>query len=119
MKSGASNKVFSTVLVILILVGIQAHSRKWLRPAAREKSNDIAGIQTEPKQWQPSDGHVQIPIWPGTPPDSDGLTKPESAVVTSGKDLVAEKPYIWVENVTRPTLTVYSPKTDNTGAAIV
>jgi acetyl esterase/lipase len=33
--------------------------------------------------------------------------------------MVAGKPYTWVENVTRPTLTLYSPKTNNTGAAIV
>ena len=76
-------------------------------------------IQTQSKQWQPSAGHVQIPIWPGAPPDSDSQTQSESVVMTSGTDIVAGKPYAWVENVTRPTLTVYSPKTNNTGAAIV
>jgi acetyl esterase/lipase len=80
----------------------------------------LGSIPTHAQQWQPSDGHAQIPIWSGKPPDSsDSQTQSETAVITSGKDVVAGKPYIWVENVTRPTLTVYSPKTNNTGAAIV
>ena len=29
------------------------------------------------------------------------------------------KPYVWVKNVTRPTMTVYSPKGKNTGVAVV
>jgi acetyl esterase/lipase len=109
----------ASVLVILVLVSIQTLSKQWLRPAASEKRGGMASIQTQPKQWQPSNGHTQIPIWPGTPPDSDSPTQSESATITSGKDMVAGKPYTWVENVTRPTLTFYSPKTNNTGAAIV
>ena len=108
-----------SVLAILVLVSIQTLSKQWLRSAAIEKRGRMASIQTPPKQWQPSDGHTQIPIWPGTPPDSDSQTNSESATITSGKDIVAGKPYTWVENVTHPTLTLYSPKTKNTGAAIV
>jgi len=111
--------LIALVLVLLGLVSIQTLSKQRLRLAASEKRGGMAGIQTQPKQWQPSDGHTQIPIWPGTPPDSDSPTKSESATITSGKDIVAGKPYTWVENVTRPTLTLYSPKTNNTGAAIV
>jgi len=111
--------LIALVLVLLGLVSIQTLSKQRLRLAASEKRGGMAGIQTPPKQWQPSDGHTQIPIWPGTPPDSDSQTKSESATITSGKDIVAGKPYTWVENVTRPTLTLYSPKTNNTGAAIV
>jgi acetyl esterase/lipase len=33
--------------------------------------------------------------------------------------MIAGKPYVWVERVTRPTLTVYAPRAANTGAAIV
>jgi len=110
--------LIASVLVLLGLVSIQPLSKQWLRLAASEKRGGMAGIQTQPKEW-PSDGHTQIPIWPGTPPDSDSQTKSESATITSGKDIVAGKPYTWVENVTRPTLTLYSPKTNNTGAAIV
>lgn len=33
--------------------------------------------------------------------------------------MVAGRPAIWVSNVTRPTMIVYSPKARNTGAAVV
>ncbi len=69
--------------------------------------------------WQPSPGHTQIPIWPGNPPDPQPVAGPEFAE-TSGNDfLVAGKPAVGISNVTRPTMTVYSPKGKNTGAAVI
>jgi len=69
--------------------------------------------------WQPSPGHTQIPIWPGATPDPQPVKGPEFAE-TSGKDfLVAGRPAIGVSNVTKPTMTVYSPTGKNTGAAVV
>jgi acetyl esterase/lipase len=69
--------------------------------------------------WQPSPGHTQIPIWPTAIPDAQPASGPEYAV-TSGKDfLVAGKPAIGIWNVTQPTMTIYSPKAKNTGAAVV
>jgi acetyl esterase/lipase len=61
-----------------------------------------------------------MPIWPNTPPDLRSPTEPEYAeAVTEPKDLVAGKPWLAVEQVSRPTMTVYSPKGKNTGTAIV
>jgi acetyl esterase/lipase len=57
--------------------------------------------------WRPSAGHVQAPIWPGTPPDMTSVPGPETA-----KDG-------GVTNVTQPTMTVYGRTTRNTGAAVV
>src|SRR3954454_12869047 len=54
--------------------------------------------------WQPSPGHVQTPIWPGTPPDLVRDPKPESGAST---------------HVSRPTMTVYPPKGRNTGVGVV
>jgi acetyl esterase/lipase len=54
--------------------------------------------------WRPSPGHVQTAIWPGTPPDLVRDREPESGAST---------------HVSRPTLTVYSPKGRNTGVAVV
>ena len=68
--------------------------------------------------WQPSAGHVQVPIWPGKVPDARPFTGPET-IKTDAKDLVAGKPWVYINNVSRPTLTVYSPKEKNTGAAVV
>lgn len=67
-----------------------------------------------PKTWQPSAGHVQIPIWPGTPPNALPNPKPETVGPPPGKDWWPR-----VDNVSRPTLTVYSPKQNNTGVAVV
>ena len=59
-----------------------------------------------------------MPIWPGAVPDARPVTGPESTK-TDGKDLVAGRPWVYVDNVSRPTMTVYSPKEKNTGAAVV
>jgi acetyl esterase/lipase len=76
--------------------------------------------------WQPSPGHTQIPLWPGTPPSARHKTQPESVEMTTPKDFVAGKPWADVSNVTVPTMTVYFPKSNNgsptahnTGAAVV
>jgi acetyl esterase/lipase len=68
--------------------------------------------------WQPAPGHTQLPIWPGTPPDAQPAAGPES-VTTTVKELVAGRPWVYVRSVSRPTMTVYSPKGKNTGAAVV
>src|ERR1022692_1170569 len=69
----------------------------------------IGGLSAQKPVWQPSPGHTQIPIWPGAAPDPQPVAGPE-AVASPDKD---------VSNVTRPTMTVYSPKGKNTGAAVV
>ena len=68
--------------------------------------------------WQPSPGHQQIPIWPGAAPDPVPYDGPEYSVEVDD-DLVAGKPWISDERVSVPTMTVYSPKGNNTGAAVV
>jgi acetyl esterase/lipase len=69
--------------------------------------------------WQPSPGHTQVPIWPGAVPDARPVKGPEAMETTGAKDLVAGKPWVAVSNVSRPTMTVYSPPGNNTGAAVV
>src|SRR3974390_2131013 len=68
--------------------------------------------------WQPSPGHNQGPIWPGAVPDPQPVKGPE-AMEIDPKFLIAGKPVTGVKNVTRPTMTVYSPTGKNTGAAVV
>jgi acetyl esterase/lipase len=69
--------------------------------------------------WQPSEGHTQIPIWPGAAADPQPVKGPEAVEKTGKDDLVAGKPWVAISNVTRPTMTVYSPTGKNTGAAVV
>ena len=68
--------------------------------------------------WQPSPGHLQRPIWPDVVPDAAPVSEPE----TSGKAtkrLVGGRPWVYVAQVSQPTMTLYSPKGRNTGAAVV
>lgn len=69
--------------------------------------------------WQPASGLTQIPIWPGTVPDARNALAAETAETTGTDSLVGGRPWIAVSNVARPTMTVYSPKGKNTGAAVV
>jgi acetyl esterase/lipase len=78
------------------------------------------GLHAQTTDWQPSPGHTQIPIWPHTPPDMQKIDGPERAeTATDPKYFIAGKPATGIRNVTRPTMTVYSPRGNNTGAAVV
>ncbi len=77
-------------------------------------------LSAQRQAWQPSPGHTQVPIWPGAVPDGQPVPGPEQMAVTGPHDhLVAGRPWTYVRNVSQPTLTVYSPTGDNTGAAVV
>ncbi len=67
----------------------------------------FGGLSAQKPVWQPSPGHTQVPIWPGRVPDAQPVAGPEAS--TEGS----------VTNVSRPTMTVYSPQGKNTGAAVV
>jgi acetyl esterase/lipase len=66
------------------------------------------------KIWEPAPGHVQVPIWPGTPPDALPHPKPESVGPPPGREWWPR-----ANDVSRPTMTMYAPQGRNTGAAVV
>ena len=77
----------------------------------------FGGLSAQTPVWQPSPGHAQVPIWPGTAPDAQPVAGPEES-------------HWWppgpggpggftVYHVSRPTMTVYSPEGKNTGAVVV
>jgi acetyl esterase/lipase len=66
--------------------------------------------------WQPSPGHTQVPIWPGKAPDAAPFAGPE---VTTTVQNTGDLPATFVGRVSRPTMTVYSPKGKNAGTAVV
>lgn len=75
-------------------------------------------IAAQANIWQPSSGHTQIPIWPeGKMPDAIPVIKPES--VKTATNFVAGKPWIFITDVSQPTITIYSPATKNTGTAVI
>ena len=77
----------------------------------------FCGLSAQTAVWEPSAGHTQVPLWPGTVPDAQPLPGPEN--VEPVKKLVADRPWTWVSNVSRPTMTVYAPNGKNTGVAVV
>jgi acetyl esterase/lipase len=68
--------------------------------------------------WEPSAGHKQLPIWPGAIPNSEPAPGPEE-LLSKNEWVVAGKPFVFVVNVTQPTITVYPPKGTNTGVAVI
>ena len=77
------------------------------------------GVTAQKAVWQPSPGHTQIPIWPGAAPDAQPVKGAEFAKSSGKDDLIGGRQVVEVDNVTRPTMTVYSPKGKNTGAAVI
>lgn len=76
-----------------------------------------AVAHANPAVWQPEQGHPQIALWPGTPPDAKPRPGPEKMNV--GKGLIGGKPVTAITNVDRPTITMYAPTGKNTGAAVL
>lgn len=69
--------------------------------------------------WRPTPGHPQIPIWPGAIPDATPVLGPETVEISGPNELIGGHRSTGVRNVTRPTMTIFSPTGKNTGAAVV
>jgi acetyl esterase/lipase len=74
--------------------------------------------------WQPAGGHEQIVLWPNGPPDPrPGIGAEGLHYALTGenkqKKQVGGKPYMYIDNVTRPTLTVYPAPGKNAAAPAV
>lgn len=76
-------------------------------------------LSAQTPAWQPSPGHTQVLIWPGAVPDAQPAAGPEISKTTGSESFVAGRPWSYVENVSQPTMTVYSPTGENTGIAVV
>jgi acetyl esterase/lipase len=73
-----------------------------------------AHARGHPAVWEPSPGYVQVPIWPGAIPDAMPNPKPESLGPPAGRPWWPR-----VNDVSRPTMTMYAPQGRNTGVAVV
>jgi acetyl esterase/lipase len=74
--------------------------------------------QTTPV-WPPTPDHPTLPLWPGTPPDAQPAPGPEGDLTTPKDGSAGGKRIIRLGNVSAPTLTLYVPKSKNTGVAIL
>ncbi len=69
--------------------------------------------------WAPDPSLTTIPLWPKGAPGAQPNPGPEVDTTTAKDNSIAGKPIIRLGSVSNPTLTVYPPKTANTGAAVV
>lgn len=74
--------------------------------------------------WPPPSAYTQIPLWPPTPPGAKPPAAPEAVhfavdVYSGSRNLVGGLPYLYIEHVSQPTITVYSPSERNSGAAVI
>jgi acetyl esterase/lipase len=79
----------------------------------------LCSLNAQKFVWQPSPGHTQVAIWSGAAPDPQPVKGPETAEISGKSELIGGKQTVGINNVTRPTMTVYSPTGKNTGAAVV
>lgn len=77
------------------------------------------GLSAQTAAWQPSPGHTQVPIWPKEAPDAQPVAGPEEMKTVKDPLVAGGKPWLQIDNVSQPTMTVYSPKGENTGVAVV
>lgn len=78
-----------------------------------------ATVLAQTPAWQPTPGHVTLQLWPHGAPDATTNPGPEVNTTTAQQPQIAGRPLIRLGNVSDPTLTLYAPKADNTGAAVV
>jgi acetyl esterase/lipase len=92
--------------------------------AGQENADDCSGTVVEKVEfpntiWQPGPEGEQIALWPDEVeldlPDYDG----NSEMIGSGSPLVAGRTWNWATYISRPTMTIYKPKGENTGAAML
>ena len=77
----------------------------------------VCPVSVQAGGWEPSQGNTQVPLWPSTVTTGERGTGAESTAVSGPQ--VAGQPWLKVQNVSVPTLTVYSPKGRNTGACVI
>jgi acetyl esterase/lipase len=76
------------------------------------------GLSAQTKVWHPSAGHAEVAIWPGAAPDLQPAAGPETSQWWSTAPTGPPGGFT-VENVTRPTMTVYSTEGRNTGVTVL
>jgi acetyl esterase/lipase len=86
--------------------------------AAAEPARPTSASTDQPAPWQPAAGLTQTPLWPEGVPIQRPETTADERVEQDSK-LVGGRPFKFVTNVSRPTMTVYPPTSPNTGAALM
>jgi acetyl esterase/lipase len=77
------------------------------------------GLPAQSPAWPPSTDHLTMPLWPGSPPSAEPVPGPEADMTKPTDGTPGGKPVVRIGNVSSPTLTLYTPKGTNNGAAVV
>lgn len=110
--------MMNRIAIFAVVAGI---SFAGLPARADEPENPPQTVEKVSRQevWQPGPGGRQISLWPEElailPPDTGD--HPEE--VGHGSPLVGGRMWHWASYVTRPTMTIYDPKTRRSDAAIM
>lgn len=78
-----------------------------------------ANLLAQGSGWPPGPEHKTLNVWPHAVPGAEPNAKPEADMTTPKDNLIAGRRLIRLGNVSTPTLTLYTPKAENTGAAVV
>jgi acetyl esterase/lipase len=76
-------------------------------------------LSAQASGWPPAPGHLTLPAWPSAIPGAQQNPPAETDLTTTKDKLIAGRPIVHLGNVSVPTLTLYTPKGKNTGAAVV
>jgi acetyl esterase/lipase len=76
-------------------------------------------LAAQPSGWPPAADRPTIALWLGATPGVQTNAPAEADTTTAKDNLIAGRPLIRLGNVSSPTLTLYTPKGKNTGAAVV
>jgi acetyl esterase/lipase len=88
-----------------------------LSVAAAPAAQTAPGAQTP--AWAPPIDRPTILVWPHGAPGAKADGPPEANMTTAKDRVVGGRAVIRLSNVSTPTLTLYSPKEKNTGAAVM
>ena len=86
---------------------------------ASSPSPQTAPAPTPDYTWPPSAARPTLALWPGAPPDAIPNAAPEADTSTATSDRVAGRPLLRLGHVSTPTLTLYQPAANPSGAAII
>jgi acetyl esterase/lipase len=78
-----------------------------------------SSLAAQSSGWPPGPERTTLKVWPQTPPGAQANPAPEADMTTAKDNLIAGKPLVRLGNVSTPTLTLYTPSANNTGAAVV
>lgn len=103
------------LLLIAIGTGAAANAEGDEGSCTRTSVEKVEG----PEVWEPGPGGEQVPLWPEglaiETPETDG----NGEWTGNGSPLVAGRLWHWATYVSRPSMTLYSPKGENSGTTLL